>query len=144
MQTTLLSTLAAAALLVIGSQPARAEPTGTWMTEGGRATVRIAKCGGAICGSIVSLKEPNDPQTGRPKTDKNNADPGKRSRPMIGVPIVLSMRPNGTNKWSGQVYNAEDGKTYSGHVTLTGDRTLKLEGCVASVFCKSQNWTRAN
>jgi uncharacterized protein (DUF2147 family) len=59
---------------------------------------------------------------------------------------VFGMKPSSTaNKWSGQVYNAEDGKTYSGSITLQDARTLKLEGCVlGGLFCKAQTWTRAS
>jgi uncharacterized protein (DUF2147 family) len=93
----------------------------------------------------VWLKEPTDPATGRPKTDKNNADASKQSRPLLGVQIVLGMKPSGTpNQWSGNVYNASDGKTYSGSFTLTGPNTAELKGCVMSIICKSQTWTRAN
>jgi uncharacterized protein (DUF2147 family) len=124
---------------------ASADPIGTWLTEGAKSRIRIADCGGALCGSIVWLREPNDPETGKPKTDKNNADAGKRSRPLIGVPIVLSMKPNGPSKWSGQVYNAEDGKTYSGNLTEQGPNSVRLEGCaLGGLVCKGQNWTRAN
>jgi uncharacterized protein (DUF2147 family) len=64
---------------------------------------------------------------------------------MVGVPIVLGMKPSGTaSKWSGQVYNAEDGKTYSGNLTLQDANTIKLEGCVMSFICKASTWTRAN
>jgi uncharacterized protein (DUF2147 family) len=122
-----------------------ADPKGSWLTEGGKSKIRIADCGGALCGTIEWLKEPNDPETGRPKTDKNNADTGKRTRPLIGVAIVLGMKPNGADKWAGQVYNAEDGKTYSGNITLTGANALKLEGCaLGGLICKGQTWTRAN
>ena len=95
--------------------------------------------------SLVWLKEPNDPATGRPKTDKNNADASKQSRPLIGVPIVLGMKPSGTpDKWSGQIYNAEDGKTYSGNLIMQGPNSLKLEGCVlGGLICKGQTWTRS-
>ena len=31
---------------------------GTWLTEGGEATVRLASCGDAVCGTIVALKQP--------------------------------------------------------------------------------------
>ena len=107
--------------------------------------VRVAACGPALCGTIISLKEANDPDTGKPKTDKNNADAGMRSRPMVGVQVVLGMKPGGTaNKWSGQVYNAEDGKTYSGNLTLQDPNTIKLEGCVMSFICKAATWTRTN
>ena len=136
---------AAIAFAVLGfSDVASADPIGTWLTENGRSRVRISDCGGALCGTIIWLKEPNDPETGKPKTDKNNADESKRGRALIGVPIVLSMKPSGADKWSGQVYNAEDGKTYSGSITMQGANALQLEGCVMGFLCKSQTWTRAN
>ena len=124
---------------------ALADPSGTWLTENGRSRIRIADCGGALCGTIVWLKEPHDPDTGKPKVDKNNTDASKRGRPLIGVPIVLSMKPNGSSKWSGQVYNAEDGKTYSGNIIEQGPNGLKLEGCaLGGLVCKAQTWTRSN
>ena len=146
MRLALLFAAATAALVLAAPDGARAfDPNGTWVTEGGKSRVRIANCGGAICGTIVALQEPNDPATGRPKTDKNNADASQRNRPMIGVQIVLGMRPNGTDRWSGQVYNAEDGKTYSGNVTMGEANKLRLEGCaLGGLVCKSQTWTRAN
>jgi uncharacterized protein (DUF2147 family) len=138
--------LLAAALLAAASEACSAELKGNWLTEEGKATIRIADCGsGALCGTIVALKEPIDPATGRPRTDKNNADPAKRNRPMIGVEIVLGMKPAGANQWKGQVYNAEDGKTYTGSLTLQDARTLKLQGCIlGGIVCKSSLWTRAS
>lgn len=141
-------TLSAAAIAVVLSLTAAgpagaADPTGYWLTEGGKSQVRIASCGSALCGTLVSLREPNDPETGKPKVDRNNVDTGKRTRPLIGVAIVLGMKPNGTDKWAGQVYNAEDGKTYSGYLTRTSASELKLQGCVmGGLICKSQAWTR--
>jgi uncharacterized protein (DUF2147 family) len=139
--------LAAAALLALaGSTGAlAAEPTGTWLTQVGTSRIRVADCGGALCGTIVWLKEPNDPETGKPKTDKNNSDASKRSRPLLGVQIVLGMKPAGAGKWTGQVYNAEDGKTYSGNLTYTGGDSLQLQGCaLGGLVCKSQTWTKVN
>src|SRR5713226_7785521 len=101
------------------------DPTGLWLTEDGDAKVRIASCGTAICGTIAWLKEPNDKQTGKPKLDKNNADAAQRGRPIIGVAVVLSMKSDGNDKWSGQIYNAEDGKTYSGSLTLATANSIK-------------------
>jgi len=139
-----LPALAAAGIALSFSAPARAaDPLGTWYTGDKESQVKITNCGGALCGNLTWLKEPNDPATGRPKTDKNNADAAKRSRPLIGVPIVLGMKPNGTaNQWTGEVYNASDGKTYSGSFTMTGADTAELKGCVM-IICKSQTWTRA-
>lgn len=139
--------LAVAALLALAGPEAAlaADPTGTWLTQTGTSRIRIADCGGALCGTIIWLKEPNDPDTGKPKTDKNNSDASKRSRPLLGVQIVLGMKPSGTDKWAGQVYNAEDGKTYSGNLTMTGAGALTLQGCaLGGLVCKGQNWTRVN
>jgi uncharacterized protein (DUF2147 family) len=119
-----------------------ADPLGTWYTEDRDSQVRISKCGNALCGALVWLKNPND-SNGHPKTDRENADPSKRSRPLLGVQIVLGMRPSSTpDEWDGKVYNAKDGKTYTGSFILTGANTAQLKGCVM-VFCKSQTWTRA-
>jgi len=122
-----------------------ADPTGMWYTADQDSQVRITNCGGAICGTLVWLKVPIDPETGQPKKDKHNADASKQSRPLLGVPIVLGMKPSGTpDQWTGEVYNASDGKTYSGTFTMTGANAADLKGCVLTVFCKSQTWTRAN
>jgi uncharacterized protein (DUF2147 family) len=121
-----------------------ADPLGTWYTEGKESQVRITKCGDALCGSLIWLKVPNDPQTGKPKTDSENTDPALRKRPLLGVQIVISMLPSGVaDQWKGKVYNAKDGNTYTGYFTLTGQDTAELKGCAMGFICKSQTWTRA-
>jgi len=61
------------------------------------------------------------------------------------VQIVLGMKPAGDGKWAGQVYNAEDGKTYSGNLTFTGGTSLQLQGCaLGGLVCKGQTWTKTN
>ena len=138
--------ISAAVLLTasFGGTAAAADAFGAWLTGDKEGQVRIVNCGGALCGNLVWLKQPNDPATGRPKTDKHNADASKQSRPLLGVPVVLAMKPSGPGQWSGEVYNAEDGKTYSGSFTLTGPDTADLKGCVLSILCKSQIWTRVH
>ena len=122
-----------------------ADPSGTWLTQTGGSRIRLADCGGALCGTIIWLKEPNDPDTGKPKTDKNNSDAAKRSRPLLGVQIVLGMKPAGAGRWTRQVYNAEDGKTYSGNLTYSGGNSLQLQGCaLGGLVCKGQTWTKVN
>jgi uncharacterized protein (DUF2147 family) len=55
------------------------------------------------------------------------------------------MKPAGEGKWTGQVYNAEDGKTYSGNLTFSGGNSLQLEGCaLGGLVCKKQTWTKVN
>jgi uncharacterized protein (DUF2147 family) len=135
------ASMAIAASLLVAALPAHAgDPSGLWLTEDGEAKIRVGKCGAYVCGAVAWLKQPTD-SNGKPKTDQLNADPGKRSRPIIGVPIVLSMKPDGAARWSGKVYNAEDGKIYNGSLTLADANTLKVQGCVA-IACRTRTWIR--
>jgi uncharacterized protein (DUF2147 family) len=120
-----------------------AVPTGTWLSQNGGTKVRITDCGGKLCGKVVWLKEPLGAD-GKPKTDRHNADEAKRARPLLGVPVVQGMAPSGPNKWSGEIYNADDGKTYQAHVTVNGDNAMNVQGCVLGFLCKTQTWTRAD
>jgi uncharacterized protein (DUF2147 family) len=118
------------------------EPTGIWMTQAGDARVRVSKCRGGICGVIVGLREPIDPATGRPAVDNKNPNPSLATRPMIGLPLFTGMQPSGPNKWSRQIYNADDGSYYASSISLSGPDALRVEGCVGAL-CGGEIWTRA-
>jgi uncharacterized protein (DUF2147 family) len=118
-----------------------AEPTGIWMTQAGDARVKVSKCGGGICGVIVGLREPIDPATGRPAVDNKNPNPSLATRPIIGLPLFTGMHPSAANKWSGQIYNADDGNYYASSISLAGPDTLRVEGCVGAL-CGGETWTR--
>ena len=132
-----------AALLAAPSARAQnaGEPTGTWLTQAGDARVKVGKCGGGICGVIVGLKDPIDPTTGKPQVDDKNPNPALKRRPMIGLPLFSGMHASGPNKWSGQIYNADDGSSYASSVSVTGPDTLRVEGCVGAL-CGGETWTR--
>lgn len=133
-----------AALLAASSAKARADGdvSGIWLTQAGDAKVRVSKCGGGICGVVVWLKEPIDPATGKPQVDDKNPNPALAKRPIIGLPLFSAMRPSGPNKWSGQIYNADDGKSYDSNISVSDPDTLRVEGCVG-VFCGGETWTRS-
>jgi uncharacterized protein (DUF2147 family) len=114
---------------------------GIWLTQAGDAKVKVSKCGVGICGVIVWLKEPIDPATGKPAVDDKNPNPMLAKRPMIGLPLFSAMRPDGANRWSGQIYNADDGKSYVSHISVEGD-ALRVEGCVGAL-CGGETWSRA-
>ncbi len=67
------------------------DPSGTWLTEDGRARVRVEKCGtqnNHVCGYVVWLKVPlND--KGQPRIDFKNPDPKKQARPSLGHQLIL-------------------------------------------------------
>jgi uncharacterized protein (DUF2147 family) len=129
--------LAAPSVLAQGA----GEPTGVWLTQSGDARVKVSKCGGGICGVIVGLKEPIDQATGKPPVDDKNPNPALKQRLVIGLPLFSGMQPIAANKWSGQIYNADDGGTYASSVSLAGPDTLRVEGCVGAI-CGGENWTR--
>lgn len=115
---------------------------GIWLTQAGDAKVRVSKCGGGICGVVVWLREPSDPATGKPQVDDKNPNPSLARRPMIGLPLFSGMPASGPNRWSGRIYNADDGSSYASNISLSGPDTLRVEGCVGA-FCGSESWTRA-
>jgi len=137
---------AAVGVLAVGlaiARPAQAaDISGVWLVAGGDAHIRMAKCGADMCGTIVWLKDPLD-KTGKPVTDEKNPDASKRSRPLIGVQIASGFHttPDDREKFVGEFYNAEDGKTYRGAITQTSANELKIEGCVL-IFCQTKTWTR--
>ena len=47
-----------------------------------------------------------------------------------------------SNQWEGQIYNSEDGNTYSASITLSDPNTLRVQGCVLGFLCGGENWTR--
>ncbi|HEY8616653.1 DUF2147 domain-containing protein [Phenylobacterium sp.] len=141
---------AAAALtgFLLSAAPAiAADPVeGEWLSEGGRARIRLAPCPAAadrLCGTILSLKDPNDPATGRPRLDIHNPDAKLRARPVVGLPFLRDFKRADPGRWTGgKIYDPESGKTYDSKLRLNPDRTLKLEGCVLMI-CRAQTWRRA-
>lgn len=112
-----------------------ADPIGEWMVADGSAQIRMEPCGNALWGVISWARDPG--------FDSQNPDPAKRSRSIIGVPILRNMKQVSQNKWEGEVYNAKNGKMYSANIVLVSDDVLKIEGCVlGGLFCGGENWTR--
>jgi uncharacterized protein (DUF2147 family) len=131
---------AAASIAFLSAAPAAADPAGLWRGSDGGMT-RVATCGAAYCGFLATVVPPNDPDTGRPWTDKHNPDPALRNRPLVGAQVLISMRPNGPGKWSGQLYHYGNGKTYSGNLIERDPNTIRVEGCWLGI-CGGDNLTR--
>jgi uncharacterized protein (DUF2147 family) len=113
---------------------------GLWIAKDG-AKIRISPCGRNLCGFIVQSSPQIDPETGRSMMDKHNIDPAKRSRPLVGVEVLISMHHDGPTKWSGQLYNDDDGKIYSGNLIENGPSSIRIEGCWLGI-CGGDELTR--
>lgn len=116
-----------AALALMGSigSASGQDALGVWQRDTGASRVRFAKCGEGLCGTLSWLKDTNGPAK-------------------VGQRIFYDMKPSGAGKWSGSAFNPEDGKTYSGTMTLAGD-TLTTAGCVlGGLICRSVVWKRVD
>lgn len=149
-------------LLILTGPAMAAEMVGEWLVKDQTARIGIAPCPPApvpgaastpaptraagspaavtpntpLCGNIVWTKTPGG-------TDENNPDPAKRTRPVMGLEILLAMKQTGPNKWEGSVYNAENGKTYKAAMSLENDDALRMEGCImGGLLCGGETWTR--
>ncbi|UPT90797.1 DUF2147 domain-containing protein [Bradyrhizobium barranii subsp. apii] len=116
-------------------------PAGVWLTQSGDARIKVSRCGNALCGRVVWLKEPIDKKTGKAQLDDHNADPALRARKIVGISLFIDMQAAGANQWSGRIYNADDGKTYASTVTLLPSGSLNDRGCMGTL-CAGEDWTR--
>lgn len=117
-------TLVCASLAAPGAFARAAGPTGVWNRDDGLGGVRIARCGDALCGHVVWLRDPSGPA-------------------YIGQKVLFGMRATAANTWTGSAHNPEDGGTYAGTMVLAGDR-MTTRGCaLGGLVCKSVGLTRA-
>jgi uncharacterized protein (DUF2147 family) len=98
--------------------PAEA-PLGTWETEGAKGTVRIERCGSALCGYMLSESLPK------------------------GESVLVNMKPKSASVWTGNVYSRASGNTYYGTMQLKNPTRLHVEACALfHFFCSGNDWTR--
>src|SRR5947199_8692173 len=131
--------LASTAILAVLTGAAfAAEPSvvGDWLVKDGYGHVRIDNCDGKMWG-IVSWEK-------TPGIDNENPDPAKKGRPLLGTPVLMGLAPvkNEPGKWTGEIYNSQNGKLYGATISLSSENTLDLEGCLVWPLCQTQHWTR--
>lgn len=113
---------------------------GTWHSPTKNGVIAIRKCGASLCGT---LENGDDIRANPHARDTNNKDAGKQGRPLKGLTMLSGFTPGTGGIWQdGQVYNPNDGRTYSGKITIIDQDTLKLRGCVFVPLCKTETWTR--
>ncbi len=118
-------TIIGTGLLLVSGAAFAQDATGTWLRENGASRVRIGKCGDALCGTVAWVKDP--------------ASPSK-----VGQRVFYDMKPDGAGKWKGSAFNPEDGKTYSGTMSVSGG-ALTTAGCVfGGLICRSVSWSKVN
>ena len=149
-------TMALSMALSMGTASAQQSPVmGVWRTESGNAQIRIGKCAdaasGPVCGAVVALASPTGPD-GKPvaaeqATDWRNSDPALRARKVLGTTMLWGFKAAASpgSFEGGQIYNGNNGKTYSANMTLLPDGKLQVRGYVGTpLFGESQVWTRVD
>lgn len=95
-------------------------PLGQWETAEGKGTVRIERCGTALCGYALT----------EAASDK-------------GESVLVNMKPKSASVWSGSVYSRDTGNTYYATMTLKSANRLHVEACaLGRFFCSGNDWTR--
>ena len=111
--------LAAAVALTLTSSAFAGSPYGTWLRSNG-AHVQAFECGGGLGLKVVKSPEPQK----------------------VGKTIMCGAKKTAENKWKGTLLNLDDGKKYSGYVSLDGS-SLTLSGCVlGGIICKDDTWSK--
>lgn len=118
---------------------------GVWEPSNGRARVKIDRIGNKYYGRIVWLIEPNDPETGEAKTDKNNPDPALQNVPLKGYRMLkdfVYQEEDGT--WTeGTIYDPLNGSTYSCVIKMTDENTLDIRGYIGvQALGRTDVWKR--
>lgn len=107
-------------------------PLGDWQTEGNKGTVRIERCGQAMCGYLLNANS-------NAKNDiKNDV-----KRDGKGDTILINMKRKSDRLWSGNIYSRSSGHTYYATMTMKRSDTLRVEACgLGRFFCSGNDWTR--
>jgi uncharacterized protein (DUF2147 family) len=105
--------------------------------------VMLEDCGSKVCGSLYWLKKPLF-ANGLPKRDKHNPNEALRDRPLCGLQILTGFQAANDALWQdGEIYNPDDGLTFSSTIKLSPEGTLKIRGYVGiSLFGKTLEWVR--
>ena len=117
---------------------------GVWEPSHGKARVKVEKIGTKFYGKIVWLKEPNDPETGKPKVDKNNPEEALRNTPLKGYRLLKDFIYKGNKEWSeGTIYDPENGSTYKCVIRMKDDNTLEIRGYIGvEALGRTDVWKR--
>ncbi len=116
---------------------------GLWYNAEKTAKINIFKAtDGKYWGEIVWLKEPT--LNGKPKTDVNNSNAAKKTRPLLKLQILRHFEKTGAKTYdNGEIYDPKNGKTYDCKITHNGN-TLSVRGYVGiSMIGRTTTWERA-
>lgn len=131
-----------AALLTTALAASAQDVLGKWKLENGSAIVQVYQSGESYNGKIVWLKEATE-KDGSPAVDRNNPDPAKQTRKLIGLNMLSGLKKTGDEYTGGRIYDPANGKTYYCSFKVEGN-TLRVRGSLdkKGLLGRTMNWYR--
>ncbi|AII54023.1 DUF2147 domain-containing protein [Hymenobacter sp. APR13] len=138
--------LLSALLLLLAVRPATAQtpPLGVWADDSGDSHIELYRCGEQLCGRLVWLRNPAD-ANGKPRLDVKHPSPERHTQPLLSLTVLQNLRYNAeTDRWEdGEIYDPENGRTYSCYVAAAGKDRLEVKGYIGfSLIGKAHYWQR--
>ncbi len=105
--------------------------------------IELYECGeGEMCGRLVWLYRMAEPD-GSERLDAKNPDPDLRDRRLIGLEVLTGLTQKKEGRWTGgEIYNANDGKSYRAAINFEKDGSVELKACFL-FLCEEQDWVPA-
>ena len=122
-----------ALLLALVAGTASADPLeGLWRTapdvDGHVGVVRVAPCGPALCGTLISASD---------------ASGSSWASPDVGRQVIWDTVPQGANSYRGRVYSPGRNAEYDSRLTLLAQGLL-VEGCLLGQCRGGALWQRVD
>jgi len=102
---------------------------GRW--KNGAMEIVIAKCGGALCGTVVKASQ----------KQQAKAERGSGTH-LLGARVIDNIRPSGPGRWNANVFVASRDMNARGTIEQVGPDRLSVRGCVLAIICKTTHWDR--
>ncbi len=117
---------------------------GTWYNDAKTSKIQFYKQGNKLFGKVIWLKEPLE--NGKPRLDKLNSNEKLRTRPLMGLVFLSNFEADGAKIWEdGEIYDPNNGKTYSCKLTITSATTIDARGYIGiSIIGRTTKFTKAD
>lgn len=126
-------------LCLAGFVPAHAagpdEVVGQWRDA--RSVLVVSRQGDTLSMRIHAVldplyKEGEEPgPAGAPRRDSRNPDPSLQHRPILGLELLIGYAWSG-ERWEGEIYDPESGKTYKSYMEVNDDGLLAMRGYIGA------------
>lgn len=116
--------LVAGFLMIASSQfaHAQASPLGDWSRGDGKAIVRVAPCGDALCAvnTWIAAGTPDE---------------------HVGDRLIMRVKKDSDTRYTGTASDPQRGMNFDMTIEVA-DRTMTTRGCLLWVLCKDMGWSR--